>query len=40
MAKSKMEKTVKNAKNDINKFVDEAKESTRDAINYIKNKTK
>ncbi len=40
MAKSKMEKSIKGTKKDINRFVDEVKESTKDAVEYIKDKTK
>jgi len=40
MAKSKMEKSFKGVKKDINKFVNEAKESTKEAVDYIKDKTR
>lgn len=40
MAKNKMEKSFKGVKKDINKFVNEAKESTKEAVEFIKDKTK
>jgi len=40
MAKNKLEKSINEAKKGINEFVDEAKETSKDAVKYIKNKTK
>jgi predicted Rossmann-fold nucleotide-binding protein len=40
VAKSKIGKSINEVKKDINSFIDEAKESTKDAANYIKKKTK
>lgn len=40
MAKSKMDKAVKEVKKNVAEFVDDAKESTNKAVEYIKDKTK
>lgn len=40
MAKNKVDKSIKKAKKGISEFVDEAKETGKDAVEYIKDKTK
>jgi len=40
MGKSKTEKKINQVKNDINKIVDEAKDGTKQAVKFMKNKTK
>lgn len=40
MAKNKMQKALKGVKKGVNEFVNEAKESTNKAADYIKDKTK
>lgn len=40
MAKNKMEKNYKGLKKDFNKFVNEAKENTKEAVDHLKDRTK